>query len=227
MKGRAGFVAAFVAMLVLLATGGVAGGASESPAPKFLLFGNAADAVDPQNPDNEVVLFNTTSGAPVLMFRKVFETVAELDNQLEFKYYMQNRNCGAGSPRIDLGLDTNNDGRADAFLEGHVQPDFLCPNQNMWAYQDLTDELPRWGSRGLTGGPGPGYVPWRVIEAAFGAVPVVYGMLVEDSQIFKPDNRGIAYYDLVSIGNRTYEDHSDSARCGRVKDTEAAATQEC
>jgi hypothetical protein len=200
------------ATLLLVATLAGSAGGVERGQQHYLLYGDATDAADPQNPDNDVVQFNTTAGGPVFMFRNMNEVVAELDNQLELKYYMQNRNCGAGSPRIDLGLDTNGDGRADAFLEGHVE-DFVCPNQNTWVYEDLTDDLPRWGSRGLSGGPGPAYEPWDAIEAEFGAVPVVYGMLVEDSQVFKADNRGIAYYDLVSIGNFTFEDHSDTARC--------------
>jgi hypothetical protein len=194
----------------------VAAGSSrffEPSGQQFRYFGDARDWTDPQNRgENDVVRFDTTSGEPVRMTRKVRELVRELDNQLEFKYYMKDRNCGAGSPRIDLALDTNDDGRRDAFLEGHVQPDFLCPVQNTWVYQDLTDDLPRWGSRGLPGGPGNVYAPWSAVETAFGGVEVLYGMLVEDSQAFKVDNRGIAFYDLVSIGNRTYEDHRDSAR---------------
>jgi hypothetical protein len=204
--------AALGAALLLVFTVGTAGTASpprEESGQKFHFVGNATDALDPENQDNEVARFDTTSGAPVAMIRNVDELVRELDNQLGFKYFMQNRNCGAGSPRIDLGLDTNDDGRADAFLEGHVQPDFLCV-PNKWIYQDLTDDLPRWGSRGLTGGPGNVYAPWEVVEAGFGSVNVVYGQLIEDSQSFKLDNRGIAFYDLVSLGNVTFEDHTDS-----------------
>ena len=206
-----GLVATFTLAIGLAVPSNAQSG--DNPQAKFLLYGNVSDTVDPQNEDNEVVKFDTTSGAPTIMFRKVRELVRELDNQLEFKYYMENRSCGAGSPRIDLGLDTNNDGVADAFLEGHVQPNFFCPNQNVWVYQDLTDDLPRWGSRALQGGPGNAYTSWDAIEIAFGEVPVVYGMLIEDSQAFALGNRGIAYYDLVSIGDRTYDDHSDSARC--------------
>lgn len=197
-------------MFVVFAGTGSAASGTEPGQQQFHYFGDAEDAFDPENPDNEVAQFDTTSGAPVGMWRKVKETVAELDNQLGFKYFMSNRSCGAGSPRIDLGLDTNFDGRADAFLEGHVQPNFVCL-LNKWTYQDLTDDLPRWGSRGLAGGPGNVYAPWSAVEAGFGSVPVVYGQLVEDSQSFKLDNRGIAFYDLVSIGNHTFEDHSDSA----------------
>ncbi len=211
---RALLAVAGAGLLVATLVGGVGG--AEAPNQQFRLYGPAGDAVDPHNPDNEVVIFDTTSGAPVFMFRPVHELVAELDNQIEFKYYMQDRNCGAGSPRVDLFLDINNDGRVDGVLEGHVQPDFACPNQNTWVYQDLTDDVPRWGSRGgLPGGPGNFYAPWDAVEATFAGATVLFGMLVEDSQAFKADNRGIAYYDLVTIGNKTYSDHSDSARCTR------------
>ena len=211
-------VALVVGVVAALIPGTIAIGANvfESQGQQFHYVGPATDAVDPQNSgaDNDVARFDTTSGAPVAMARKMKERVRDLDNQLEFKYFMQNRNCGAGSPRIDLGLDTNGDGSADAFLEGHVQPNFVCPNQNEWVFQDLTDQLPRWASRGLTGGPGNTFVPWETLEQTFGDVPVVFGQLVEDSQAFKPDNRGIAFYDSVQLGNQDFEDHNDSANSG-------------
>ena len=215
MSIRHRVVLTLATLTLLLGTmvGGVGG--AEAPNQKFRLYGTAADVVDPQNPDNEAVLFDTTSGEPVLMFRTMNELVVELDNQLEFKYYMQNRNCGAGSPRITLGVDDDEkDKTADFFLHGHVQPDFACPNQNTWVYQDLTDNAPRWETTGPAPTPLPAFAnPWDTVETAFGGMTVVFGLLVEDSQVFKADNRGHAYYDLVTIGNHTYTDHSDAARC--------------
>ena len=200
-------------LMFSMATGAL--GRAESNEQQFRLYGTAGDVVDPQNPDNEAVVFDTTSGEPVIMFRPLKELVVELDNQLEFKYYMANRTCGGGSPRITLGVDNNNDGSADFFLHGHVVPDTGCPIQNNWVYQDLTDEGPRWEVTGLSPNPLRAYPynPWSAVEQAFGELPVVFGLLVEDSQAFVPTNRGQAFYDLVTIGNHTYTDHSDAARC--------------
>lgn len=192
----------------------------ESPAEgqQFQYFGPARDASDPDQPesmDNDVARFDTTTGAPVGMTRKVDERVFELDNQLGFKYFMANRNCGAGSPRIQLAVDEDGDGTADGNLHGHVEPPTFACATGKWVYQDLTDDLLRWEiGAGLSGSGGFPYKSWSQVEAVLGSAMVVRGSLIEDSQAFKVDNRGIAYYDLVSIGNRTFEDHNDTADTG-------------
>ncbi|HEV3475539.1 MAG TPA: hypothetical protein VG602_09250 [Actinomycetota bacterium] len=206
---------AIVALLVLSVPGMAAGQPGDtSPESKFQLFGLLAeDGFDPQNPTNEVVHVNTTDGQPVGVIRDLHGVpLATLDDQLEFKYYMEDRECGAGSPRIMLILDTNNSGKfeetEDTFLHGHIKPPYVClPDE--WVHEDLTDSLPRW-----EGGPFGNFPldPWPAVEAALGATPVLFGFLIEDSQVFAPQNRGNAYYDSLAIGNRTLEDHSDTAR---------------
>jgi hypothetical protein len=180
----------------------------------FKLFGNASDAQDPQNADNDVVKFDTTDpNTPDGMFRNVNETVSQVTDQVELKYFFHNRDCQAGSPRIDLFVDTNGDGKADGTLNGYIQPQGGC-QQDKWVFDDLAnlnDSTPHWGSIGLPGGPGSGYEPWSAVVATFGNDDVVGGQLVDDSQSFSTADQGIAYYDLVSIGNRTFTSHEDTA----------------
>ena len=77
--------------------------------------------------------------------RRLNVKIHQLDNMLEFKAYFQNRSCGGGSPRIQLAVDLDGDGVSDGNLHGHwPPPPFSGCLPNRWAYNDLTDELPRW-----------------------------------------------------------------------------------
>jgi hypothetical protein len=204
----------------------------------FLLGGNAQNALDPENPDNEVIRIDTLS--PPLygtVSRALGVRIAQLDNMLEFKSYFQDRSCGGGSPRIQLAIDLDGDGVADGNAFGYTAPPFAgCP-PNRWQFDDLTDELPRWDVSQLlavglpaiptcTGLPTDsplcpfqthsGYVPWRVFEALLMAVPthrVCSGALVDDSG-WMPAAAGVAYYDIISIGRATWEDWEDSVGRG-------------
>jgi hypothetical protein len=162
--------------------------------------------------------------------------IAQLENMLEFKSYFQARSCGGGSPRIQLAIDLDGDGISDGNAFGYTAPPFAgCP-PNRWQYDDLTDELPRWDLWQLAAGGFPalncsdpaialvlgplcpvtthsGYMPWAVFEALltayFPAHRVCSGALVDDSPWFTPA-AGVAYYDVISIGRATWEDHEDS-----------------
>jgi hypothetical protein len=206
----------------------------------FRLSGNAERAQDPENPANDVIKINTAAPPAFgAVSRTLNVKINTLDNQLEFKSYFQARSCGGGSPRIQLEVDLDGDGKADGNAFGHWPPPPFagCP-PNVWMYQDLTDLLPRWdlsqlAARGL---PIPsctppqndplglcpfpthsGYVPWEVFETVLTVVfpnhKVCNGALVDDSGWFPPA-AGVAYYDLISIGNATYNDHSDIAGRG-------------
>jgi len=131
---------------------------------KFLLGGTAQNAVDPENPYNEVIRINTTAppacsaasgftNCPYgTVSRRLNVKIAQLDNMLEFKSYFQNRSCGGGSPRIQLAIDLNGDGVSDGNAFGYTAPPFAgCP-PNRWQYDDLTDELPRWDISQLVAG---------------------------------------------------------------------------
>jgi hypothetical protein len=187
---------------------------------------NSRDAIDPQNPANEVIVFDTTAGPPQWIARKLRVKIATLDNQVEFKYLLVGRTCGAGSPRITLLVDENGDNEGDLVLDGHVTG-FVCVTGE-WRYEDLTDAVPRWDVRVLPGGVQPPgtfpnvYAPWDAVETGVSTFPnhrVLWGKLVEDSQAFVPSNRGCAYYDVVSIGARTITDWSGAAGRGRAPNT--------
>jgi hypothetical protein len=200
----------------------------------FLLGGNAQNALDPENPANEVIQMNTLQ--PPLygtVSRTLNVKIAQLENMLEFKSYFPARSCGGGSPRIQLAIDLDGDGISDGNAFGYTAPPFAgCP-PNRWQYDDLTDELPRWdfsqlASGGFTVpncppiGPAPllcpfqthsGYIPWPVFKAVlttlFPAHRVCSGALVDDSG-WMAEAGGVAYYDIISMGRATWEDHEDS-----------------
>jgi hypothetical protein len=220
----------------------------------FLLGGTAQHARDPQNPANDVIRINTLvepfSGT---VSRKLDTKLYLLDNMLEFKSYYRNRSCGGGSARIQLAIDLDGDGISDGNAFGHVKPPFAgCP-PNVWDYDDVTDELPRWDiSQFLDNGfPTPGaictdpilalipgllaticpinthsgYIPWNAFEAVvtklFPYHTVCTGALVDDSG-WMPAAAGVAYYDVISLGRKTWTNFGDTAGrgfaqgCGQV-----------
>jgi hypothetical protein len=193
---------------------------------KSKLFGTAQDDVDPENQWNEVLSCDTKTGAACGLNRKTNKLkVAMLDNELELKmYFVAPRTCNAGSPREVVVIDVDGQGRTfDLALDGHVgtPPNFTACPTNMWQYQDLTDNLPRWDVRALTPGSQPGgtapnvLLPWDTVEtlvtAAFPNHSVHLLRLVDDSGAFSPLAQGCAYYDVVSLGPRTVTDWSDTA----------------
>src|SRR3954464_8942210 len=82
----------------------------------FKYSGNVSDAVDPQNADNDVVKFDTTDpNVADSMGRKMSETVAQVTDQVELKYFfVGSKDCNGGSPRIDLFVDVNGDHKFDS-----------------------------------------------------------------------------------------------------------------
>ena len=181
----------------------------------FKYFGDASDAVDPQNADNDVIKVDTATHPDVAsgVVRKMNESVAQVTDQVELKYLFTDgrTDCSAGSPRIDLFVDTNGDKRWDTLLNGYVQalgsPNGHC-TAGQWQFVDLAnlgDTTPHWGVNN-----GGTYRPWSSIVAQYGTAQVIAGQLVDDSQAFSTADRGTAYYDLLSIGNRTFEKADDA-----------------
>jgi hypothetical protein len=122
-----------------------------------------------------------------------------------------------------LLVDAEGDGLVDFAAHGHVNPAgnyTACPT-NMWRYEDLADALPRWE---VTGASIPGiipnvYMPWKAFAAAIvAALPnhkVRAGFLLDgESCQFAPSPAtcGKAYFDLVTIENRTLEIWQDSVK---------------
>ncbi len=232
----------FAVACTLSASAGVPKGESG-----FLLGGNAQNAQDPENPANDVIVINTLAPPFYGTVSRVLGVqIAALDNMLEFKSYFQNRSCGGGSPRIQLAVDLNGDGMPDANAFGYTAPPFAgCP-PNRWQYDDLTDELPRWDVTQLAaaglGFPAPGaicsnplfatnpavcpfqthsgYIPWNVFKTVLTTLfpnhRICRGALVDDSG-WMAAAAGVAYYDIISLGRATWEDHEDSVGRGFAK----------
>ena len=232
-----------IALLVLLmvctvvATAGVPKGEKG-----FLLGGNAQNAQDPENSANDVIVINTLA-APLYgtVSRVLGVNILALDNMLEFKSYFQGRSCGGGSPRIQLAVDLNGDGVPDGNAFGYTAPPFAGCIPNRWQYDDLTDELPRWDPTQLATSGFPaagaicsnplfasnpaicpiqsnsGYITWTafktVLTTLFPTHNICNGALVDDSGWFAPA-AGVAYYDIISLGRATWEDHEDSVGRG-------------
>jgi len=182
---------------------------------KFKYFGDAADAVDPQNADNDVIRVDTKTdpNTPSGVFRKLKETVSEVTDQVELKYLFTDgrTDCSGGSPRFDLFVDTDGDKKWDTVLRGNVQ-DLGTPNGHCqagkWTFVDLAnlnDSTPHWQVNN-----GNTYEPWSAVVAEFGSADVLFGQLVDDAQSFSTADQGTAYYDLVSLGNRTFVSHDDA-----------------
>jgi hypothetical protein len=200
---------------------------------KFRLLFAMMDNQDPQNPTNDVVSVLTTPATIGVALRDLPPgiKISAFDTQLGFKYYFVNRSCGGGSPRVTLRVDADGDGDFDTdpptgpgdpddspdfAVHGHPNPFVGCP-ANEWVYENLTDPALRWevtpgGS--VEGIPVFPFVNWDVLEAAvttlFPDHQVLTGSLVDDSCSFFAASCGQAYYDLVTVENRTLENDQDT-----------------
>jgi len=180
--------------------------------------------VDPHNGTNETISDIMTPTNYALAYRDLPPgiKISALTDQLGFKYYfVAPRTCGGGSPRISLAIDSNGDGQADFTAHGHVDPPYTGCLMDRWVYQDLSDDLPRWEV--TPGGAVPSlpsypYASWSAfaaaVTAAFPNHKVLSGYLVDDSCSFFAANCGKAYYDLVTIENRTLENRQDTVKNG-------------
>lgn len=188
-------------------------GASAQSADKFTLFGTAKKTVDPTNAPNFVVSIDTSLTATFGgITRRLGVTVAELDGRLVADYYLADRSCGGGSPRIQLAIDANGDGASDGNAFGYFgpPPNFVgCP-QNAWVRSDnLTDRQARWDISQLGGG--GVYLTWDQVETFFAARPdhkVLTASLVDDSAWF-PAAAGVAYFDNLTIFDSILKNASD------------------
>ena len=184
---------------------------------KFQLFFAMMDDQDPQNPTNDVISVLTTPATIGLAIRNLPPgiKITALDHQLNLKYYFPNppRQCSGGSPRFQLAIDRDGDGVFDgnAFgYVGHAPFGTLCVTAE-WDIIDMTDNIGRWDLSQLGGGM---TMTWDQAEAFVTATypnhKVLSGSLVDDSCSFAPTSCGQAYYDLVTIENRTLENRQDT-----------------
>jgi hypothetical protein len=202
---------------------------------KFELFGVMVQDTDPENAvggsggsgggigGNETISATMTPTSVALAYRDLPPgiKITALTNQLGLKYYFTApRSCGGGSPRITLLVDAEGDGDTDFAAHGHVNPPVYAGCvMDKWKYEDLADDLPRWEV--TPGGAVPGipvfpFTPWKAfaaaVTAAFPNHKITAGFLVDDSCSFFPAACGKAYYDLVTIENRTLEIWQDTVR---------------
>ena len=200
---------------------------------KFELFGVMMRDTDPENAagnnggsgggvgGNETISATTTPTSFALAFRNLPPgiKITALTNQIGLKYYfVAPRTCSGGSPRVTLLIDSDADGDTDFAAHGHVNPPvYAACVTNKWKYEDLADDLPRWEV--TPGGTVPGvpvfpFTPWKAfataVTTAFPNHKVTAGFLVDDSCSFSPSSCGKAYYDLLTIENRTLEIWQDT-----------------
>ena len=180
------------------------------------MVGSAVFTVDPQNATNEVFAVDNTNdfGGAYRALPKGTKA-DQLDNQVQLDYFFQGtKTCAAGSPRIQLGIDTNGDGTRDGNAFGYLgDKPFggLCP-ANMWVLEDMTDGAAKWDLSQLGGSMTN---TWDQMEAflagAYSNYQMLTGFLVEDPTYTGGPPPGVTYYDDFVMGNRTLSTHADAA----------------
>jgi hypothetical protein len=228
---------AFVPLFILLISGRAVTASVPRGETGFLLGGTAQNAVDPENPLNQVIKIDTTSPpecSPAGSYqhcragevsRKLNVQIAALDNMLEFKSYFQKRTCGGGSPRMQLAIDLDGNGTSDGNAFVYTNPIAGCA-PNRWQYDDLTDEVPRWDLTQFWCSlmhpqpcipPGSYVEPYAVAKTVLTTLfpnhKICSGALIDDSG-WDPATAGVAYYDIISLFRATWEEWEDSVGRG-------------
>ena len=186
---------------------------------KFELLFAMVNNQDPQNADNDVISVVTTTAYPAgigLAVRNMLPNakIATLTNQVSIKYYFPARSCSGGSPRIQLYIDPG-DGTPphNAFgYVGHTGFGGGCLT-GVWDFVDMTDSVPaRWDITQFGGG----YQTWSGVVNFFNTVypnhVVLSGGVYDDSCSFAATSCGQAYYDLLTVENRTLENKQDTVQ---------------
>jgi len=178
--------------------------------------------VDFQNADNDTISVTTTPAYPAgigVAVRNLLPRtkIATLTNQLNLKYlFVAPRTCNGGSPSLQLYIDPG-DGTSPRNAFGYISN---LPGggggcvMNVWQFQDmsnLADTLPEWDLTQFGGG----YAnTWAQVVAFFStAYPnhvVLSGGVYDDSCSFDALACGKAYYDLVTVENRTLTNRQDT-----------------
>jgi len=207
----------------------------------YKLFGTGQSGADPQNPFNEVMKFDTTSGAIAGAFRILGDhvQVKMLTNQIELKFYFAGgKQCSGGSPRFQLGISGDGNGNFNQFPGGPDQNAFgylgdtngfqtgnCLADSNRWVHEDMTDTAPKWDlTQWVASGKPPTCTSgafncrWDEVVDYFQTQwpnhRVLNAVLVDDSSGFSATDAGCAYYDLVNTGARTYTNHQDASGSG-------------
>jgi len=194
---------------------------------KFELLFSMVNAQDPQNPDNDVIALNTgpfvafpgtPNGTIGVAVRNMLPgaKIATLTNQISLKYlFIPPRTCSGGSPRIQLFIDPGNGTPPhNAFgYVGNAPFGAACIPDGNWHFQDMTDMVGRWD---LSQFGGPMTDTWAQVVVFFNTMfpnhVVLSGGVYDDSCSFDVLSCGQAYYDLVTVENRTLENRQDTVQ---------------
>lgn len=196
---------------------------------KFELLYSMMNDQDPLNTDNDVISLvaaPTTIGVAV---RNMLPgaTVASLTDQINLKYYLpglpDRSTCNGGSPRIQLYIDPGDGtGPRNAFgYVGHAAFGAGCI-AGKWDFVDmsnLADPIPYWD---LSQFVASGHAAvcdmtctWAEVVAVFATLPnsqVLSGGVYDDSCSFDLLACGKAYYDLLTVENRTLTNKQDTVQ---------------
>jgi hypothetical protein len=188
---------------------------------KFELLFAMVNNQDPQNPDNVVISVLTTSSYPAGIGVAVRDMLPQvkietLTNQINLKYlFTPTRSCSGGSPRIQLYIDPG-DGTSPRNAFGYLGNASFgagCISDGNWHFQDMTDMVPRWDLSQFGGGMTE---TWTQVVAFFDTLypnhVVLSGGVYDDSCSFSPPSCGQAYYDLLTVENRTLENKEDTVQ---------------
>ncbi len=186
---------------------------------KFELFYATIDDQDPENPTNDVISVTTTPDYPAGIGLAVRNMppgikISALDHQLNVRYFLTPpRICVGGSPRLQIAIDRDGDGQFDGNAFGYVghAPFGTGCVTGEWDNVDMTDNVARWDLSQLGGGM---TMTWDAAEAFVTSTypnhSVLSGSLTDDSCSFAALACGKAYYDLVTIENRSLENRQDT-----------------
>jgi hypothetical protein len=186
---------------------------------KFELLFAMMNDQDPQNSDNDVISVLTTTAYPAGIGAAVRNMlpgakIASLTNQLSIKYFFPARTCSGGSPRIQLYINPG-DGTSPRNAFGYIGHGGFGAGclTGVWDFVDMTDSVPaRWDITQFGGG----YQTWAGVVAFFNTTypnhVVLSGGVYDDSCSFAVTSCGKAYYDLLTVENRTLENRQDTVQ---------------
>lgn len=201
---------------------------------KFELLFAMMNNQDPDNFDNDVISVLTTAGtfttpgAIGVAVRNMLPgaKIETLTNQISLKYrFIPPRTCDGGSPRIQLYIDPGNGTSPhNAFgYVGNAPFGAGCNSDNRWHFQDMTDDVMRWDLSQFTPTPLCDMTcTWAQVvlyfDTTFSNHVVLSGGVYDDScsvslsfsPPFAPLSCGQAYYDLLTVENRTLENRQDT-----------------
>jgi hypothetical protein len=131
--------------------------------------------------------------------------VGSLDGRLKLDYLFRSTDCSAGSPRLALRVDEDDDGnldRSDRYAFGYIgePPDFRNCGRRSWERLDLTaGSAERW-DLGQLGG--PAYGDWNDAKDLIDGRRVFSAIVVHDDS--DSDDAGVVLFDNVTLGERTF-----------------------